>query len=127
MGRPKGSKNKSKGLGDTIEKVTKATGIDKVVKFVAGEDCGCEERKEYLNKKFSYPVKKCFTEEQYKKWGTLRKQIKNNLDKHQQQLIHDLSLDVFGRGLIDPKCTDCNAVKFKDTINKFNIMYDSYE
>ena len=36
------AKKKSKGLGDTIEKVTKATGIKKLVEFVAGEDCGCE-------------------------------------------------------------------------------------
>ena len=42
----------SKGLGDTIEKITKATGIDKLVKFIAGEDCGCDERQEILNKKF---------------------------------------------------------------------------
>ena len=29
-----------KGLGDVVAKVTKATGIDEVVKFVAGEDWG---------------------------------------------------------------------------------------
>ena len=40
---------KSKGLGDSIEKITKATGIDKVAKFILGEDCGCEARKEKLN------------------------------------------------------------------------------
>ena len=35
-------KNKSKGLGDTIEKITKATGIKKVIEKVTGEkDCGC--------------------------------------------------------------------------------------
>ena len=42
-------KNESKGLGDTVAKITKATGIDKLVKFVAGEDCGCDERKEKQN------------------------------------------------------------------------------
>ena len=31
---------KSKGLGDTIEKITKATGIDKVAKAVLGDDSG---------------------------------------------------------------------------------------
>ena len=36
----------SKGLGDTVEKITKATGIEKVVKFIAGEDCGCDKRKD---------------------------------------------------------------------------------
>ena len=43
---------KSKGLGDTIAKVTKVTGIEKVVKFIAGEDCGCEERRIKLNNQF---------------------------------------------------------------------------
>lgn len=37
------------GFGDTIHAITKATGIEKVVKAVAGEDCGCSERKEMLN------------------------------------------------------------------------------
>ena len=37
-------KNKSKGLGDTIEKITKATGIN----------CGCADRKETLNRLFPY-------------------------------------------------------------------------
>jgi hypothetical protein len=43
---------KSKGLGDTIEKVTKATGIKSVVEKVSkatGKDCGCGKRKEALN------------------------------------------------------------------------------
>ena len=54
-GRPK-----SKGLGDTIAKVTDATGIDRVVKAVVGDDCGCDERREKLNKMFPY-VKETLT------------------------------------------------------------------
>jgi hypothetical protein len=38
------------GLGDAISAITKATGIDKVVKAVVGDDCGCDERKEKFNK-----------------------------------------------------------------------------
>ena len=48
---------KSKGLGDTIEKITTATGIKKVVNTVneiIGSDCGCGKRKETLNKAFPY-------------------------------------------------------------------------
>ena len=51
---------KSKGLGDTIEKFTKATGIKKVVDTVAkvtGKDCGCNKRKNALNKMFPYKNK----------------------------------------------------------------------
>jgi hypothetical protein len=48
---------KSKGLGDTIEKVTKATGIHAAVQTVSkaiGKPCGCSERKDSLNRKFPY-------------------------------------------------------------------------
>jgi nicotinate-nucleotide pyrophosphorylase len=46
-----------KGLGDTVERVTKATGIKKAVEYVSkktGKDCGCSARKEYLNERFNY-------------------------------------------------------------------------
>ena len=39
-----------KGLGDSIAKVTSAVGLDKLVKTIVGEDCGCDERKDKLNK-----------------------------------------------------------------------------
>jgi hypothetical protein len=48
---------KSQGLGDTIEKITTATGIKKVVDKVAeatGKDCGCSKRKDTLNRVFPY-------------------------------------------------------------------------
>ena len=48
---------KQKGFGDTVEAITKATGIKKVVENISkatGKDCGCDRRKEYLNKKFPY-------------------------------------------------------------------------
>jgi hypothetical protein len=44
----------SKGLGDTIHKVTKATGIESIVNKVAGKDCGCAERRKTLNELFPY-------------------------------------------------------------------------
>jgi len=50
-------KEKSKGLGDTIEKFTKATGIKKVVdkiSEVTKKDCGCGKKKETLNRLFPY-------------------------------------------------------------------------
>ena len=53
------------GLGDTIEIVLEKTGIAKVAKWLLGEDCGCEERKEKLNKLFQYAKPKCLTEEEF--------------------------------------------------------------
>jgi len=50
--------DKSKGLGDSIEKFTKVTGIknivDQVNKLRGKKDCGCGKRKDQLNKKFPY-------------------------------------------------------------------------
>lgn len=63
--RTKAEIEASKGLGDTVEKVFKATGIDKVVKFIAGNDCGCDERKEKLNKLFPYNKPNCLEENEY--------------------------------------------------------------
>jgi glycerol dehydrogenase-like iron-containing ADH family enzyme len=48
---------KSRGLGDTIAKITAATGIKKVVEAVSeatGKDCGCDKRKDTLNRMFPY-------------------------------------------------------------------------
>lgn len=56
----------SEGLGDTVEKVLKATGIDKVAKFILGEDCGCDDRKATLNRLFPYQKPECLTEKEYK-------------------------------------------------------------
>ena len=50
-------KNKSKGLGDTIKKITEVTGIKKVVDKVTektGKDCGCAKRQDTLNRLFPY-------------------------------------------------------------------------
>ena len=47
----------SQGLGDSIEKFTKATGIKTFVDKVSdglNTPCGCQERKESLNKVFPY-------------------------------------------------------------------------
>ena len=48
---------KSKGLGDTIEKITTVTGIKTVVDTISKitkKDCGCQKKKEALNKVFPY-------------------------------------------------------------------------
>ena len=50
----------SRGLGSSIEKFTKATGIKKAVETVAkatGKDCGCNKRKQKLNEMFPYKNK----------------------------------------------------------------------
>tara|TARA_B110000858_G_C17603690_1_gene381229 strand:- start:205 stop:660 length:456 start_codon:yes stop_codon:yes gene_type:complete len=89
-GRPKGSK--SKGLGDTIEKITEATGIKKVVKAIAGEDCGCDDRRDALNKLFPYKKiqPECLDPEEieYLSSGILRKRTLPYKDREKIATIH---------------------------------------
>ena len=50
--------SESKGLGDSVEKFTKKTGIKSLTDIAMGwagkKDCGCENRKAWLNKMFPY-------------------------------------------------------------------------
>jgi len=49
--------DRSKGLGDTIEKIAHAVGADKIAQVigkVTKKDCGCNKRKEALNNAFPY-------------------------------------------------------------------------
>ena len=52
----------SKGLGDDIKRITSATRLDEIAKRIAqllNEDCGCDERQEWLNEKTkNWPVYK---------------------------------------------------------------------
>lgn len=43
-----------KGLGDTVDKITTATGIKTIVKRVTNGNCGCEDRRKKLNDLFPY-------------------------------------------------------------------------
>ena len=57
----KQTKKKSKGLGDTVAKLTEATGLDKAAEAIAKafgkEDCGCKRRQDKLNELFPYENK----------------------------------------------------------------------
>lgn len=60
---------KQKGFGDTVEAITKATGIKKVVDTVAkatGKDCGCNKRKDNINKMFPYNPKGMWLSQRFK-------------------------------------------------------------
>lgn len=52
----------SEGLGDTVAKFTEATGLDKIAKTlskaIGKDDCGCERRREKLNKMVPYKKEK---------------------------------------------------------------------
>lgn len=66
---------KSKGLGDTIEMFTKATGI----KSIVGECGGCAKRREKLNKMFSYVKEKTMTPDEVSVYEHHRESVRNAL------------------------------------------------
>tara|TARA_R110002126_G_scaffold26820_1_gene90088 strand:+ start:99 stop:485 length:387 start_codon:yes stop_codon:yes gene_type:complete len=115
-------KNESKGLGDSVEKVLKATGIDKVAKFLMGEDCGCDERKEKLNKLFPYAKPKCLTEDEYNTLNQYFKKNTNTLTIDEQMSLIAINNRVLDQNLVPSTCTSC----LMDLVNKMRIIYSEY-
>ena len=98
---------KSKGLGDTIAKITKATGIDKVAKKVLGDDCGCEERKEALNKMFPYAKVRQFTEDEMSIYESVLPRIGNTVKREDQAILVKLYNKVFNSNKKPSSCGSC--------------------
>jgi hypothetical protein len=98
---------KSKGLGDSVEKVLKATGIDKVAKKVLGDDCGCEERKEALNKMFPYANVRQFTEDEMSIYESVLPRIKGTISGQDQATLVKLYNKVFNSNKKTSSCGKC--------------------
>jgi len=89
------SKKQSAGLGDTIAKITEATGIEALAKFIAGEDCGCDKRKELLNKIFPYKKANCLSEDDFNYLDDFFKNLKNTISIAQQRELTAIYKNVF--------------------------------
>jgi hypothetical protein len=113
---------KSKGLGDSIEKVTKATGIDKAVKFIAGEDCGCQERKEFLNKLFPYKQMQCLSEEDYNYLTLFFEAKESTLAPSQQRVLLTIYNKTFNTKEQMTSCPDC----WRKMISELKKVYNEY-
>lgn len=114
--------NKSKGLGDTIAKITKATGIDKVVKFIAGEDCGCDERQIALNKTFRYKKPKCLLEDEYAYLSEWFKTPKNRVSPIEQKELLKIYNRTFSKKNQITSCGSC----IRSITNDLNALYRTY-
>ena len=100
--------SKSKGLGDSIEKVFKATGIDKVAKKVLGDDCGCEERKQKLNAIFPYSNVRQFTEDELSIYESVLPRIQQGTIKAEDQaILVKLYNKVFNANKKPTSCGSC--------------------
>jgi hypothetical protein len=113
----------STGLGDSIEKITEATGIKAAVKFIAGEDCGCDERKDKLNKLFNYNKPNCLTEEEYNFLADFYSQPRNvisGLDKQQLLTIYNRVFNA------NKRMTSCSAC-MRNIYSKLKEYFEAYQ
>ncbi len=118
--------NRSKGLGDTIEKFTEKTGIKKVVEKVSevtGIDCGCDERKAKLNKMFPYRNKECLNDEEYNwldQYFTSRKSILSHDEQVRMVNIHNRVLAA------KREVSSCGSC-VRDMVNIMKRLYLEYK
>jgi hypothetical protein len=117
------AKRVSKGFGDTVAKFTEATGIDKVVNFIAGEDCGCKERQAKLNKLFPYKTPECLTEEEHETLTNLLPRMNVKVRPSDQILFLKVYNRVFKTNEQPTSCASC----LNEMLRKMKQVYNAYE
>jgi NAD(P)H-nitrite reductase large subunit len=113
----------SKGLGDTVEKVLEATGIAQAVKFIAGDDCGCDARKEKLNQWFPYRKAECLTEDEYNYLTEYFAQTRNEINVSQQQMLLKIYNRIFNANKKPTSCSSC----FRELHSDLAKVYNTYK
>ena len=113
----------NKGLGDAVEKFTEATGIKALVKFVAGDDCGCSERKEKLNYLFPNYRPNCLTEDEYN-YLSERVGKLNTITTEEQKAL----LDIYNRVFNDRReLTGCSTCFLNGVWKKLERIFNEYK
>lgn len=113
---------KAQGLGDTIEQFTEATGIKKLVKFIAGDDCGCDARKEKLNALFPYHRPECLTEDEYNYLSESKVLDKNTIKPSEQDAILKIYNRVFHVSREPTSCASC----LREIVIKMQQVFNEY-
>ena len=113
---------KSKGLGDTIEKITEATGIKKVVKNLFGDDCGCDERKAKLNKIFNYKNINCLEEDEFKYLKSYFDLKKQRVEVKERRELIKIYNRIFNKNQKDTSCGSC----VRNVVNSLKRVYSEY-
>ena len=114
---------KAKGLGDTVESVLEATGIAKVAKFVLGEDCNCEVRKQKLNEWFPYRKPECLTEEEYNYLTETRILEQETFKPSEVTRIREIYSRIMKIRLEPSSCASC----FREIVFNLRKIYQAYE
>jgi hypothetical protein len=115
--------NESQGLGDTVEKIFEATGIAKLVHFIAGDDCNCDKRKATLNKLFPYNNPLCLTEDEYQYLDAFVTSKRDDLKHAEQTRMLSIYNRVFKAKNEPTNCASC----WRDIINSLKKVHRTYE
>jgi hypothetical protein len=123
MAKTRTPRKKAEGLGDTVANVLEATGIAKVAKFVLGEDCNCEERKQKLNEWFPYRKPECLTEEEYNWLTETRILEKDDFKMMEVTRVREIYSRVMKIRLEPSSCASC----FREIVFNLRKIYQAYE
>jgi len=114
---------KSRGIGDDIAALTKATGIDKLVKDILGDDCGCPERQAMVNKLFPHKKNWTLSEEQAKTYESLKPEFSTRrISDAWRQKFYALYNDVTGQKKKVSSCSSC----IKRDWDQLSVVMDAY-
>jgi hypothetical protein len=116
-------RKKAEGLGDTVEQILEVTGIAKVAKWVLGEDCGCEARRQKLNDLWRYSKPECLTEDEYNYLNDFFSSFKNAVSPNQQRDLLKIYNRVFKQRMQPTSCGSC----VREMVNKLNKLYAIYK
>lgn len=119
-------------LGTAVEKVTTVTGIKSLVKHMAGEDCGCEERKEKLNEwsanlqekingLFNRPVQ-ALTPDEYAYLDGFFTNYRGTVKNSEQYELLKINNRVFSQKLQYSTCGSCVI----SMVNQLKRIYEAY-
>ncbi len=111
---------KSEGLGDTVEKVLEVTGIAKVAKWILGEDCNCEGRKQKLNELFRYKAPKCLEENEYAYLDEFFNKNTEIVSPIEQKVLLAIHSRIFNVRNEPTSCSSC----WRDIINQLKKVYN---
>lgn len=111
-----------KGVGDKIADFTKLTGIQALTKRLFGEDCGCDERQEQINKFFGKPVAP-LSEEDY----VFLHDVINGSSKikpREQLRMKDIFQKTFNKRLTS-SCLSCSFIS--EIYNPLKRLFNQYK
>ena len=119
---------KPKGLGDRIEQFTEATGIKAVVDWFSdatGVDCGCEARKEKLNRLFPSKNPKCLEQNEYEWLTEFYARYKSSMSSADQKQIAKIHARIFNHAYHIP--CGCNPKLWKQWIEELRSVHSEYD